>query len=145
MALAFRHLAVTPDDPVAQWGVEGILTAIERGGLAHFRRIAAAVLADPAGPVADDLAEAVTLTDAPVAARFGVLLEEARGGDRARARRRLRDAVAVSGASSRQLAAAVGTSATRLSTYLSGQVQPSAALFLRIERVGRELSRRGPS
>lgn len=30
----------------------------------------------------------------------------------------------------------IGTSASRLSTYLSGKVTPSAALLLRIERAG---------
>lgn len=29
MALFFRNLDVTPDDPVEQWGVEGVLAAID--------------------------------------------------------------------------------------------------------------------
>lgn len=130
--LKFRNLDVTPDDPVDDWGVEGILTAIERGGLVHIRRIAHAIQQDPYGPVARDLAEAITLTDSPIAERLGVLLGEAQGGEPAVVARRIRDAIAVSGLSLRQFAAAIGTSPSRLSTYATGKVQPSAALFLRI-------------
>ena len=43
MALKFRNLTVTPDDPVDTWGVEGILTAIDRGSLRDWRRIVAAL------------------------------------------------------------------------------------------------------
>lgn len=67
MALQFRNLAVTPNDPVSQWGVEGLLTAIDRGSLKDWRRIAAAVDADPFGPVSVHLADALDLaTDAGV-------------------------------------------------------------------------------
>lgn len=34
--LKFRNLGVTPDDPVEQWGVEGILAAIDRGSLRYW-------------------------------------------------------------------------------------------------------------
>lgn len=47
--LKFRNLAVTPEDPVEKWGVEGLLTAIDRGSLRHWRRIIDAVRADPNG------------------------------------------------------------------------------------------------
>lgn len=61
--LKFRNLNVTPDDPVEQWGVEGVLTAIDRGSLRHWKRILAAVEADPHGPVAMDLAQALELAE----------------------------------------------------------------------------------
>lgn len=133
MALSFRNLDASPDDSVEAWGVEGILTALERGGLVHLRRIVRAVRRDPDGSVAADLAEAITLTDSPIAARMGVLLDEARGGAPAIVARRVRDAAAISGLSLRELGARLGTSASRLSTYASGGVQPSAAMLLRIE------------
>ena len=47
---------------------------------------------------------------------------------------RVRSAVQRSGMTKAQFAASVGTSASRLSTYLSGKVVPSAALLMRIER-----------
>ncbi len=61
--LRFRNLTVTPDDPVEAWGVEGILTAIDRGSLRHWRKITDAVRTAPNGAVAQDLAEAVEMAE----------------------------------------------------------------------------------
>ncbi|BBZ55218.1 hypothetical protein [Mycolicibacterium phocaicum] len=78
--LKFRNLNVTPDDPVEQWGVEGILTAIDRGSMKHWKRIIAAVTADPDGEVAKDLAQAIELAeDVGVAALMRRLLERGSG------------------------------------------------------------------
>jgi hypothetical protein len=78
--LKFRNLNVTPDDPVEQWGVEGILTAIDRGSLKHWKRIIAAVTADPDGEVAKDLAQATELAeDVGVAALMRRLLDRGSG------------------------------------------------------------------
>lgn len=75
-ALKFRNLIVTPDDPVETWGVEGITTAIDRGSLMHWKRIIAAVSANPHGEVAKDLAQAVELAeDVGVVARMRRLLD----------------------------------------------------------------------
>jgi len=77
--LKFRNLTVTPDDPVDQWGVEGILAAIDRGTLHHWRKIIDAVAADPDGPVSQDLAEAITIAeDVGVVARMRRALEAAK-------------------------------------------------------------------
>lgn len=137
MALAFRNITVRPADPVEQWGVEGILTAIERGGLLHLRRITNAITADPFGPVAQDFLEAAELTDSAVAVRMKALLLEAQEGEAAVVSRRVSDAIAVSGLSLREFADRIGTSASRLSTYATGRVQPSAAMFLRIENAAK--------
>ncbi|MGI6797762.1 hypothetical protein [Gordonia sihwensis] len=76
--LRFRNLDVSPDDPVEQWGVEGLLAAVDRGSLMHWRRISAAVEADPNGVVAEDLAEALDLAeDAGVVAGLRRMLEQA--------------------------------------------------------------------
>jgi len=56
----------------------------------------------------------------------------------------IRRVVAASGVSQRDFAARLGTSGSRLSTYLNGHVMPSAAIMLRIKRVGRELKARPP-
>ena len=61
------------------------------------------------------------------AARLRVLLDDSREGATATVRRRINDAIAVSGLSLREFADRVGTSASRLSTYATGKVQPSAA------------------
>jgi len=52
MTLAFRNIDVSPADPVMDWPTEAVLTALERGGLSHWRRLAAAIRADPWGLVA---------------------------------------------------------------------------------------------
>ena len=69
--LKFRNIDTSPDDPVETWPFEGILAAVERGALPDWRRLAAAIRADPWGPV-------VSFTDVrvPVANLLG---EENRG------------------------------------------------------------------
>ena len=59
--LKFRNIDASPDDPVETWPFEGILAAVERGTLPDWRRLAAAIRADPWGPVARQLLEAVGL------------------------------------------------------------------------------------
>ena len=50
-ALKFRNITASPDDPVDTWPFEGILAAVERGGaFRDWRRLAAAIRADPWGP-----------------------------------------------------------------------------------------------
>lgn len=143
MGLEFRNINVDPSDPVDQWGVEGIVAAIERGGLVHLRRIADAALSDPQGPVAQDLAEAVEILDndeavgAAKARLLGSLLNRARD-PRAEVAHRVQAAINRSGMSLRDFAAAVGTSAPRLSTYARGTTMPSAAKLVQIERVRRQ-------
>lgn len=65
------------------------------------------------------------------------LVRDARQGEPAIVKRRVADAIAVSGLILRDFANRVGTSASRLSTYATGKVQPSAAMFLRIENAAR--------
>ncbi|MGH3260633.1 MAG: hypothetical protein ACRDNS_01420 [Trebonia sp.] len=47
--LKFRNITAAVDDPVETWPFEGILTAVERGSLPDWRRLAAAIRADPWG------------------------------------------------------------------------------------------------
>jgi hypothetical protein len=47
--LVFRNVDASPDDPVSQWPQEAIQTALERGELSHWRRLAAEIQADPCG------------------------------------------------------------------------------------------------
>lgn len=53
--LIFRNVDVSPDDPVEKWPLEAIQTALERGSLKHWRRLGAAIKAQPWGPVARDV------------------------------------------------------------------------------------------
>jgi len=91
-ALKFRNTIASPDDPVDTWPFEGILAAVERGSLPDWRRLAAAIRADPWGPVARQVLEPIRL------------------------------------------------SRSRLSTYMSGKVVPSAALMVRMRRVALKAS-----
>ncbi len=52
MSMAFRNIETDPTAPVETWPYEGLVTAIERGGLVQWRRIAAAIRRDPWGRVA---------------------------------------------------------------------------------------------
>ncbi len=61
-ALKFRNLNVSPDDPVETWPFEGILAAVERGTLPDWRRLAGVIRADPWGPVAEHVLQAVDLS-----------------------------------------------------------------------------------
>lgn len=145
--LVFRNIDASPHDPVESWPYEGLVTAIERGSLSDWRRIAAAIRQAPWGSVArgveayaaygEEVDTAALLLEAIRRAR--VVAEEA---DRAEVTRRVRAAVERSGLPARRFAEEVGTSASRLSTYRSGSVQPSAAMLLRMERESARLAAR---
>ncbi|MFO8151413.1 MAG: helix-turn-helix transcriptional regulator [Trueperaceae bacterium] len=145
MTLRFRHLDVTPEAPVESWPTEGVLAALERGLLRDWRRIVAAVRADPWGPVAR------RLEDALAASRpygTGALLEralararaDAEAAERAEVGRRVRGFIEASGLSRAAFAEAIGTSPSRLSTYANGKVAPSSTLLLRMERIAGQRS-----
>src|SRR5215467_10955563 len=60
MALAFRNLTITPDAPVPQWPTEAVQTALERGDLSDWHRIAAEIRADPWGRTARQVEEVLS-------------------------------------------------------------------------------------
>ncbi|MGQ0624315.1 MAG: helix-turn-helix domain-containing protein [Sporichthyaceae bacterium] len=146
MGLAFRNVDVDPDAPVHTWPSEAVATALSRGGLSHWRRLAEAIRADPWGPVARRVEEAVQV-QAPYGA--GPLMTEVLRCARADSERRERAVVAAeltalvgaSGLTRAQFASRLGTSASRLSTYLSGRVVPSAALMVRARNLAKSPAR----
>ncbi len=137
--LAFRNVDVSPEDPVSAWPLEAIQTALERGGLSHWRRLADEIGAQPWGPVARAVEEVLTYSRP-----YGVaeLMERAIAMARGAAEASERRAVATevdrlireSGLSRTEFASQIGTSASRLSTYATGKVTPSAALLVRMRR-----------
>jgi len=140
VALAFRNLTITPDAPLADWPTEAVQSAMERGDLHDWRRIAAELRRDPWGRTARQVEEVLSHSRPyGVAELMEGLLERARrraeADEREAVAAEVRRAVARSGLSKAQFAARVGTSASRLSTYLSGKVTPSAALMLRMCRL----------
>ena len=139
-ALKFRNITASPDDPVETWPFEGILAAVERGTLPDWRRLAKAIQADPWGLVAQQVLEAVRLVrpygtadllEGVVARARKLAADSERSEVAAEVRRLVND----SGLSRNDFADRIGTSRSRLSTYMSGKVVPSAALMVRMRRV----------
>lgn len=140
--LTFRNIEQTPDSPVTSWGVEGLATAMERGDLTHWRRIERALEVQPRGAFADEVAEAAEVTGSEAigglfARRLDTLRNDEDRKDRAEVARRLAQYLEVSELTRRSFARLLGTSTSRLSTYLSGSVTPSAAILVRAERISR--------
>lgn len=148
-ALAFRNVSASPDDPVGQWPQEAIQTALERGGLSDWRRLATAIRDDPWGPVARRVEEALTYSRPYGVAR---LMERVVASARDAAKESERQAVAnevqwlieASGLTRAEFASQIGTSTSRLSTYATGKVTPSAGLLLRMRRVASRAHGRCP-
>jgi DNA-binding transcriptional regulator YiaG len=138
-SLAFRNVDASPEDPVSGWPLEAIQTALERGGLSHWRRLAKAIQVQPWGTVARRVEEVLTYSRP-----YGVALamekvidgarEETEGAERRAVAAEVGQLVRKSGLSRAEFASQIGTSASRLSTYVTGKVTPSAALLVRMRR-----------
>lgn len=140
MPLTFRNLDVKPTDPVRAWPTEAIQTALERGDLDDWRRIAAEIDREPWGTTTRQVEEVLGYSRP-----YGVaeLMEHviARARERRASREReivaeeIRRAISRSGLSRAELASRLGTSSSRLSTYASGKVVPSATFMVRLRQV----------
>lgn len=144
MELKFRNLHVTPEAPVSEWGFEGLLAAIERGDRRHWQRIARELRQAPRGKVAVELQEALEVAENPaMATLFGriqqIIEAEHAHEEKTEVCRRLAESLQRSGLSRAGFAAQLGTSQSRLSTYLTGRVTPSATLMVRAERLAQQL------
>ena len=124
---------------------------MERGGFRDWQQVAAAIERDPWGEVAADVLAFLSyeqaygvgplMTSVIAAARA-----RAQDEDKAAVAARVRELVTSSGLTRRAFTDAMGTSATRLSTYCTGSVTPSAALVWRMERVSASrAARRSPA
>lgn len=146
MSLSFRNLDVSPSDPVAQWPTEAVQAALERGDLGDWQRLTAVIREAPWGTTARQVEEVLTHSRP-----YGVAEAMEQVLTRARARRvaqerdevaaEVRQAIARSGMRRAQLAACLGTSASRLSTYATGKVTPSATFMVRLRHVVGDIAR----
>src|SRR5665811_1126636 len=112
--LTFRNVDASPDDPVAEWPLEAIQTALERGSLKHWRRLAAEIRAAPWGSIARKVEEVLAYSRP-----YGVdkLMERVISDTRESVKRDEREAVAAevaelveaSGLSRAEFAADIGT------------------------------------
>lgn len=139
MALQFRNVDASPDDPVITWPYEALITAIERGLVPDWQPIFAELKASPWGPVSRKIER--YLRYAPrtgITTLFQLAIEHARASceerERAEVATQVREAIAASGLTAAQFAERIGTSASRLSTYANGSVCPSAHMLMRIHQ-----------
>jgi DNA-binding transcriptional regulator YiaG len=139
-SLSFRNVDVSPDTPVEDWPLEAIQTALERGSLPEWRRLAAAIRNQPWGGVARNVEEVLGYSRPyGVATAMERVIERARGdaetAERAAVAGEVKRLIEASGLSRREFASRIGTSISRLSTYATGKVVPSAALLIRMQSV----------
>lgn len=139
MPVDFRNVDASPSDDVRTWPYEALVAVVDRGLVSDWQPIFAELRRSPWGRVARRVERYLSYRDSDgVGTLFSLAIERARadahGADRADVAARLRHAVSRSGLTNAEFAQLVGTSASRLSTYLSGRVTPSAAMLVRIER-----------
>jgi len=139
MPVAFRNVDASPTDDVRTWPYEALVTVIDRGLVSDWRPIFAELRRSPWGKVARRVEHYLSYREPDgVSTLFALAIERARAdtdhANRAEVAARIRNAVTGSGLTNAEFARLVGTSASRLSTYLSGKVTPSAAMLMRIEK-----------
>ena len=139
MSVKFRNVDASPADDVRSWPYEALVAVIDRGLVADWKPVFAEIRRSPWGSVARRVERYLSYRERDgIGVLFALAIEQARTradeSDRAEVAAQVRAAVERSGLTNAQFAELVGTSASRLSTYLSGKVTPSAALLLRMER-----------
>lgn len=140
MTLAFRNVDVPSGAPVSSWPYEAIVTVIERGLIADWAVLTREIRRDPWGPVARQVSDYLSYERpvgvAPLLERaIDAARRDALQAERAEVARDVDELVSRSGLTSASFAERIGTSASRLSTYRSGKVIPSAALLNRMRHL----------
>lgn len=146
MAVAFRNVDVAAGSPLEDWPYEAIVTLIERGSVTDWALLSASIRTDPWGPVARQVEHYLGYSRpwgvAPLLERA---IQEARRtterDERAAVAAEVRGLVTASGLTTAEFASRIGTSRSRLSTYVNGRVTPSAALLVRMRRLAVALGR----
>lgn len=143
MAVQFRNVDASPADDVQTWPYEALVTVIDRGLVADWQPVFAEIRRSPWGAVARRVERYLSYREPDgVGTLFRLAIERARSEaeqyEREEVASRIARAVETSGLSQERFARLVGTSPSRLSTYLHGKVTPSAAMLVRIERAGGE-------
>lgn len=142
MSLSFRNVDADPSDPVEAWPYEAMVAVIERGTIHDWAKISAAVRRDPWGEVSRALEAYLAYAEhSGVTELLRRTLHQARidaeKSDREEVAARVQQLIRASGLTAAAFASRAGTSASRLSTYASGKVVPSATMMLRLERAAR--------
>ena len=135
MPSTFRNVDASPDDDVRTWPYEAIVSTIDRGLVSDWQPLIVEIRRWPWGTVArriDRYLEYRESDGASASSAQRSIVPAKRHRDEVAAR--VADAVARSGLTNAGFVELVGTSASRLSTYLRATVVPSAAMLIRIER-----------
>lgn len=148
MSIALRNVDFDLDSDPRSWPFEALVTVLERGLVPDWRPIVQAITQQPWGEFPRRVTKATQMADDPrLEVLFSLVIDDARHQreheEREEVAARVRTAIAHSGLTQAQFAREIGTSASRLSTYATGSVTPSAALLLRIEQVSATLAARG--
>jgi len=126
--------------------IDQLLDLVHHGNARRWRAALLPLIESPWGPYGEHVVRLCTEAELPA---VGEVLQECRKVYQHRQEQRERDAiareirrlVAISGLTQRQFASQIGTSPSRLSTYVNGRVVPSAAMLLRIRRVAQAQQR----
>ena len=131
---------IDPNDPARMpRDADDLAQIVEKRGVREWRKVLAIIAGNPWGPEVTRLADLAREAELPGPASalewcakvYRKRFEEA---ERLEVAKEIRRLVAISGCSQRQFAQYIGTSPSRLSTYVNGLVTPSAAMMLRISR-----------
>ncbi len=138
--LRFRNVDAETTDAIETWPYEALLTVLNRGLVPDWQPLFEEIRRAPWGRVARRIERCLGYRDLDgVSKLFALAIERARktveSADQSAVADRVRAAVKATGMTQAEFAAAVGTSASRLSTYINAQVTPSAAMLIRIERL----------
>jgi ribosome-binding protein aMBF1 (putative translation factor) len=138
--LAFRNLNLDPSAPVSAWPTEAVQTCLERGDIADWHRLVVEVQRQPWGRTTRQIEEVLSHSRPyGIAEAIELVIARARQRteeeERAAVATEIRQAIEVSGLTLTDFASAIGTSASRLSTYARGTVVPAATMLLRIRRL----------
>lgn len=125
-----------------------LVDLLENGTARHWRAALLPMIESPWGPYGEHIGG--LLREAALD-EVATALQECRTVYQQRQEQRERDAiareirrlVAISGLTQREFAVRIGTSPSRLSTYVNGRVVPSAAMLLRMRRVAHAHHRAG--
>lgn len=147
VAVALLLEGIDPEASLPVIRTERELVGLVDGSILEWRHHLAMVAASPWSPYARHLHDLAEQAGRPLVA---TVIEHFTASCRARLKEREREQVAAevrrlvaeSGVSQQRFARWVGTSPSRLSTYVSGSVTPSASLMLRMTRTSRLLQER---
>lgn len=133
-----RNVDFDESQPVERWSYEALVTHLERGSISDWARITAAIKVDPWGPVARQIEDYLSYSRpyglAGLLERAITRARSARdGADRSAVTEQVQGLIEQSGLPMEEFASRIGTSRSRLSTYRSGTVVPSAALIWRMQ------------